>query len=237
MRPLEGELLLEAWERGCAETAVRRPVALLAAGCEQPDCETLAGLSLVERDLELFRLRRLTFGDTLRGVVPCASCSTRLEFEISIASILDRLGRLPHLGDVRWSAKDVSFAMRPVTTRDLAEIASSPDPRRRLLALCTSVEGADTRAAIAAHEQAIVDRFNELNENAETRFTITCTLCGESDQVDLDIGRFLWADIRNAAFRMMREVRDLAGAYGWSERDILSMSPARRACYMDMARA
>jgi hypothetical protein len=237
MRPLVGELLLDAWERGLAETALNRPLALLAAARGKPACEEFAGLSLMDRDLELLRLRRLTFGDTLRGVFACGGCATPLEFEMPVTPMIDRLEQLPSFREAAWQAGELEFSMRPVTTRDLVAIATARDPRRSLLELCTSVKGRGAETAIEAQEHSAAQQFNQLNEHAEARIAVTCPACGTTDEAELDIGRFLWADVRHAALRMMRDVHELASAYGWPEWEILAMPAARRACYLEMTRA
>jgi hypothetical protein len=189
---------------------------------------------MLERDQNLFRLRQITFGDALRGVLPCEACSTRMEFEISVDSIL-------HGGEFRdeamWSSGALTFVLRAVTTRDLAEAVAAPDPRRRLLELCTIVDGGESAAVIDEHEEAVVAEFNRLNAVAETRFTVPCPTCGEVAHADLDIGKFLWMEVRHAALTLLREVHELASAYGWAERDILTMNFARRSMYLEMVRA
>ena len=52
-------------------------------------------------------------------------------------------------------------------------------------------------------------------------------------QLTLDIVSFLWSEISSLAKRHLREVHTLAWAYGWSEADILAMSPARRQFYLE----
>src|SRR5215831_7620648 len=220
MRPLVGELLLEAWERGAVETDLNRPLALLAAARGEAAHEHLAGLSLADRDVRLLRLRRLTFGDMLRGGFRCGSCAAFLEFEMSVTSMLEQLGQAPAQREIEWSAGNVNFLMRAVTTRDLLGIAPLPDPRRKLLERCLSVKGGDAESALETHQDVAVEQFNRVNEHAETRLKITCPACGVADQVELDIGQFLWADVRRAALRVMRDVHDLACAYGWPEREI-----------------
>jgi hypothetical protein len=54
--------------------------------------------------------------------------------------------------------------------------------------------------------------------------------------VDLDIGRFLWMEVRHAALALLRDVHELASAYGWREDEILTMNSARRAMYLGMVR-
>jgi hypothetical protein len=213
------------------EPALSRPLSLLrAAGAD----ELLEDLSITGRDARLFALHRMTFGDALRGMLPCQACATSVEFEVSIGAILERIEE-PR--EITWSGGGCSFRMRPVTTRDLAGILSAPDPRRRLLQLCTAVDSEDAPAAPAAWENDAVEHFNRLNRDAETLFTLACPACGETVEADLDIARFFWMEVHHAAVTLLREVHELASAYGWCERDILGMNSARRAMYLHMVRA
>jgi hypothetical protein len=231
MRPLRNELLLEAWERGSAETALDRALTMLCAASPDRSREDWVDCSLAERDLALFCLRHLTFGDRLRGGWACGSCATRLEFETSIRSMIERLEASRPVADSKGSIGTVRFTMRPATTRDMAEIASARDPRRELLARCSGA------AVIEGCEEAVLEEFNRVNEGAETRLALHCPSCGNTEEADLDIGRFLWSEVRHAARGMLSEVHELASAYGWSERAILEMSPARRTAYLEMALA
>lgn len=196
-------------------------------------------LSIAQRDHELFRLRQITFGDQLLGSLPCAECGTRLEFEISVESMIRRLEAMPPWQDAVVTAGPHSLMMRPVNSRDLSEALAAADPRQYLLAASTTVVGSDAPLgdALAMYEFEVVEQFNRLNEGAETRFTLLCPECRVSGQVDLDIAHFLWMEVRHAALIVLREVHELASAYGWMERTILDMSAARRATYLEMARA
>lgn len=50
-----------------------------------------------------------------------------------------------------------------------------------------------------------------------------------------DIGAYLWEEVDAWADRTLRDVHLLAASYGWSERDILDLSPARRGRYLELA--
>jgi hypothetical protein len=50
----------------------------------------------------------------------------------------------------------------------------------------------------------------------------------------LDIITFFWMEIKTRARRLLTEVHLLARTYGWSENDILTMSPRRRTMYLQM---
>jgi hypothetical protein len=77
-------------------------------------------------------------------------------------------------------------------------------------------------------------RFDEMHAAAELTCAVECPGCGARELLDFDIARFLWAEVRAAARRLLAEVHELASAYGWSERDITTMSPARRYAYLEM---
>ena len=55
--------------------------------------------------------------------------------------------------------------------------------------------------------------------------------------MQLDAGQLLWEEIEARALVLLREVHHLASAYGWSEAQILALTPARRASYLAMAGA
>ena len=236
MRPLTGELLLDAWQRGAAEAGLMRPLSLLALACADRPSGDWADLSVAELNIELLRLRRITFGDALRGCLPCGACGSTIEFETSVSAMLDLLESLRPREKATWESGSAIFSMRPATSRDLAAIASAADPRRGLLARCLLVDSDAGEALLACEDQAI-EQFNRLNQGAETRFALPCAACGAAEHADLDIGRFLWAELRHAAVNLLRDVHDLASAYGWSERSILAMNARRRAVYLEMARA
>jgi hypothetical protein len=234
MRALKGERLLEAWGRGAPQSDLDRAVTLLAAASPDQSEADLAAVSIPERNLALLRLHQFSFGDSLRGYVPCSSCGARLEFEASASAMADRLEAVKPRVAATWEAEGAQFSMRPADSRDLAAVACQNDSqraRRLLLERCTTpprVEGCEEMAART---------FNELHEGAEILLSLFCPACAQIDRVDLDIARFLWSEVRHAALGLLREVHELASAYGWSESAILTMDGARRRVYLEMARS
>jgi len=72
---------------------------------------------------------------------------------------------------------------------------------------------------------------------AEIRLTFDCPVCGDAFEDDLDLPTFLWAEMAARAKRLLSEVHLLASAYGWSEAEILGLSPVRREFYLGMVGA
>ena len=57
----------------------------------------------------------------------------------------------------------------------------------------------------------------------------------ERDYENFDVAAFLWASVERWALLTLRDVHQLALAYGWGEGDVLALSPLRRQLYLEMA--
>jgi hypothetical protein len=82
--------------------------------------------------------------------------------------------------------------------------------------------------------QALGDQLASLDPLADLRMELRCPACDHAWVVVFDIAGFLCQEIDHWAGRMLRTVSELAGAFGWSERDILRISPLRRQLYLGM---
>jgi predicted RNA-binding Zn-ribbon protein involved in translation (DUF1610 family) len=244
VRPLAGEALLAAWERGSLQPQPVRALALLLAGrpdLKEPDA---AAMTLPERDLALLDLRRLSFGPALAAFFVCPSCGERLEFTLPTATAAAALeaaaqsaATLLHEG---WSLR-----LRLANSADIAAAAAEPDleaARLLLITRCVKVESADGAAVpLAALPQttrvAAVERVSAMHEAAELMVSLCCPGCGNPQSVPVDVPTFLWMEVRHAARRLLEEVHEIAWAYGWAEDAILAMSPRRRQAYIEMVRS
>jgi hypothetical protein len=67
---------------------------------------------------------------------------------------------------------------------------------------------------------------------AEVLVSLTCPECGTAFDADVDIASFVWSEVEARALRVLHDVGVLAGAYGWSEPEVLALSEPRRAAYL-----
>ena len=233
MRPLAGESLLAAWERGAPEHDLDRALTMIATALPDADRELLGALPIAERNALLLRLHELTFGPLLSVFGVCAACGAQFEFAVPTAGLA---GQSP-VGQVAWREKGRHYRLRAVTTDDLLATLSVPETGAAadlLLARCLEVSpAAGQRRASAATLQS----FEQLNAASELSCSVDCPGCSSRELLDLDMARFLWKEVRNAARRLLGEIHRLASAYGWSERAIAEMSPGRRAAYLEMLSA
>jgi hypothetical protein len=253
LRPLAGEPLLTAWEDGGRCHELYRPLALLAAALPGADPAALAALPVAERDLLLLRLRELMFGAELGIFGHCEACGEPLEFTLrtdEVAAGLETATAAAEDASAAWAEAGRWYRIRPVTTEDLAATLAVRDvdaATELLLARCVEVAATDsgsdfppadgTSAPAPPFPASVVSRFAGLHAAAEVRCAVDCPACADHQVLDLDIGRFLWREVAVAARRMLAEVHLLASAYGWAERDIIALSPARRAAYLELAGA
>jgi hypothetical protein len=252
MRALSVPELLDVWDRSFSQPPVGRALALLAAACPDYSQEELAFLSIGQRDARLLTLREWTFGSEVASLVSCPHCRETVEVNFSVSDVrvdgasVEPATRSPAVqrpeSSLTVAGYEVEF--RPPHSDDLASIAANPaaSPRRILFERCLIAarrDGAPVEAAQLPDEvvSAVAQRLAEDDPQAVVRLNVLCPFCGTQSSVVFDIASFFWTEINAWARRIMREVHLLARAYGWSERDILALSPRRRHLYLEMAAA
>ena len=240
MRALTGELLLTACDEGAEEHDLNRGLTLLSLALPETNRQQLARLAIAERNVLLLRLRELSFGPSLQGFGACSRCSAYLEFAWPVASLLDGLETHLARDPVLWSENGRQYQLRPVTTGDLLAVLDAPDAaeaQERLLQRCLTVLEEPSITVQPAAVPALLEKFDQLHAAAELSCAVQCPECSHTEVLDLDIARFLWLEVRSAGRRLLREIHELAWAYGWSERSIARMSPQRRNVYLEMLSA
>ncbi|HYM74181.1 MAG TPA: hypothetical protein VET89_14460 [Stellaceae bacterium] len=236
---LTGGMLLEAWERGAGEPPLARARTLLRAACPGRDAEDAAALPLTQRDHALVALHARSFGPAFSAVATCESCGERLEFILPAQQVAGVL----QAADVDCTVErdSIRLRLRLANTSDLAAVAALPDAeaaRWLLLARCAEAVDGDGRSVPLPESlrETALERLDALHEAAEVALALGCPACDARQAVHLDVGAFLWAEVRNAAQRLLDEIHELAWAYGWSESAILKMGAARRQAYLERAR-
>jgi len=231
--------VLAAWERGAGQDRTHRGLTLLALTEPEADIESLAALSLGERDRHLLMLRETWFGPRMTGLMSCPRCRAELEIELATAALRAMAQGDPAGLTLRGDTHEIH--LRLADSRDLMAAAdrSLEVAARTLLRACVVsavVDGVSVEPeALPCHLIAQASgRLSDADPLADFRLDLSCTCCDCHWQAPFDIVSFLWSEINDWANRTLREIHALACAYGWSEREILSLSPARRRSYLRM---
>jgi hypothetical protein len=246
MRGLSTAELLTVWERSLPHSPTQRALALLAAAYPDVTADALARLSIGERDGQLIRLREALFGFRLETLTVCPKCEEQLELTFSTQDIQVPAPALPALPEdgVRVEADGYEVTCRVPTSADLLEIAQSAatDRHDALLKCCIQTarrgsENVDPATLPANVVSAVIDGMAQADPQAEVQIALVCVACSHRWSLPFDIFSYLWSEIEEWAQRLLLEVHALASAYGWSESDILLLSPRRRRLYLDMVGA
>jgi hypothetical protein len=131
--------------------------------------------------------------------------------------------RAPNLGDLATAA----------VVRDSAAF------RSQLLSRCVRARRADHRSVDARElppsaVDQVIAAMSATDPEADLGLDLACPECGHRWTETFDIVAYLWAELDDWAQRTLRDVHVFAMTYGWTESEVLALSPTRRAHYRAM---
>ncbi|GLF93132.1 T4 family baseplate hub assembly chaperone [Streptomyces yaizuensis] len=236
--------LLAVWEAGLARPAGDRSRLLHRAARPAAGEGELLALTAGEREADLYALRRALFGERMQIRVACAGCGEEMEFDLDAAPP-GADTPVPE-GPLRVTEGTWSVEFRLPTVADVLAAASAPDretARERLLERCAVTAAHDGTPVPAAGlarllpdtvRRRIARAAEEADPAAATTLDVRCPECSASTPAELDIASFLWTEVDHWARDLLLDVHLLATAYGWSEPEILALSPLRRRYYLEL---
>jgi hypothetical protein len=244
MTPTGPAELLATWEAGLAQHDSGRSLLLHRAARPGAGTDALLSMPVGEREADLFALRRALFGERMQVRVECAACGEAMEFDLD-ATLFGARTTTPD-GPLRVEEGEWAIEFRLPTVADLAAVGTAPDPdeaRRLLMARCTvsavrdgEAVPADRLAALLPErvERRLAEVAEQADPAADVTLNVACPECGEATPAELDITSYLWTELDTWARDLMLDVHLLATAYGWSEPEILALSPLRRRYYLEL---
>lgn len=237
MRGLTDWELIGVWEAGRGRPAGHRAALPLAAIGVPPG--EVADWPVGRRSAWLLAVRAWTLGPTLDAVGRCPAAGCRQPVELAVA-VADLLAAVPDdlPAEAEVEAAGWALTVRPPTARDLTRAAAERLPPEEVLRGCVVAARRLTPdapddpfpAATVAAERA-AERLDPL---AVVELVMACPACGTGWAEPLDVVEFVWAEFAATARRLVREVHELASAYGWTEGEILALSRTRRRMYRDL---
>lgn len=227
MRALSATELLSVWESGSNQIPVRRALTILAVACPEASVDSLADLPIGRRDARLLALRERMFGPELNGITDCPECGEKIELNFKCSDINQPEENEPPM-EFGVQSNGREFRFRLPTSADLLGVTSS----EQLLQRCLLDSGRRLSKDVLPQ---VIEKMSNADPMADIHLVLNCPNCAHKWEATFDIVAFLWREISAAARRLLREIHTLASAYGWTEPEILSLSPARRRAYLEMA--
>jgi len=233
------ERLLVLWERGLARPIYERAGALLAADGEPPP------RTLGEQTARLLGLHSALFGPQADLLSHCPACRSVASFAADCDALIDGLQGSGAEASHRLDLDGIAIEFRLPGAADLAAAATEDTDERfaravvdRCVLSCIR-HGEHVPVSSLPDEvlDAVSQRMEALDPAAAISFAVVCPDCGARWNAPLDVGRLLWEKVQISAERLLLDVDALARAYGWTEPEILSLSPGRRAAYLQIVSA
>jgi hypothetical protein len=217
---------------------VDRAVLMLLWGYPERRLPELLALPIGARDSLLLALCERTFGDRVSGSALCPVCQQRSTFFLRASDLRlppqqQELPLVLRHGDWELHYRlPTSYALRGAAACPDVESAADSIFRYCLL----SARHKETPVSCTDLPIDICQRLGQAlalaDPQSEVLLSLRCAHCGHNWQSLFDIARFLWTELSHKAQRVFDEVHTLASKYGWSEQEILHMSPVRRRQYL-----
>ncbi len=234
------QALLDVLDRRGGRSSTEQALDLLTLVSPGADPDEPGSLPVGERDRRLAMLRGCLFGHACDTVVDCPACHETLEFEVDSRLLFDTPTDSPSHA---VSAAGYEVLFRLPTSHDLMAVSGLSKlsaARALLLQRCieraTTESGESVDAALLPNE--VVEVVEAAMESADTlanpTLLLDCPNCGHHWKSLFDILGFFLQELDDWARQVFRDVHALARAHGWSEHDILAMSPWRRRIYLEM---
>jgi hypothetical protein len=235
MPDLSAAATLDLWQSVEALSPIHRSLAL-AAAVDQDAADGLADVPLGQRDSLLLELHEQLAGRSLEAVAICPACGSEAEFSLDAEALLAGAANAATPRPIESGAWVVEW--RPPTSRDVEAAAGAGDAasaERVLLERCVVVKSGPADEPPAGVRAVVAGAMTEADPLAEVLAGIVCPACESAFVADVDLGSFVWAELRARALGLLREVDTLARVYGWSEPEVLALSARRRAAYLELA--
>jgi hypothetical protein len=235
---IDADTLLTVWERALELPDSMRADALLQAAFNTED----TGQSLGARNVQLATLHEQLFGRDVDLRSHCADCGTTVEFRVDCQSLAITTGAPAATHLLHADGYVVSFRLpcRVDVTLASQHHALDEDFAASLLRSCVISCVRDgvlilARDISAGILDAVSRQIEVLDPAACISFALDCPQCGLRWNAPLDLDQVVWQKLEIAAQTLLLDVDALARTYGWNERDVIALSPTRRAAYVQMA--
>jgi predicted RNA-binding Zn-ribbon protein involved in translation (DUF1610 family) len=240
VRALSDHEVLRLWESGTGEHPIDRALTVLSAALPDVDRSELAAMSVGRRDGHLMDVREANFGSRVSGVAECPQCGELLQWDMDLDDVRSASSNHEE-GTNRLVMDGHELLYRLPDSTDLAAIALGGDVahgRATLLDRCVlEARKEGVQVEVGSLPDVVISglaaEMEAQDPQAETLLDFECPECGLRWRALFDVMTFLWTELQALARNLLNDVRDLARAYGWSEKDILGMSAVRRRYYLE----
>ncbi len=217
--------VVDLWESGLGRPLLERGLLLGRVAEDAP-----VGL----RNAAILELRARLFGPSIEALARCPACGEAVE----ISFRTDDLSAGQFQGD--FEIDGIHLECRAPNSLDLAyamRFAGETAAAREIARRCIVASSVPIDEIPDAVLEAMGERMDAEDPLAIPSFGVACPECGVESDFLFDPAEFVWRELATQARRDLADVHELAKAYGWTEEEVLKLSPTRRQMYLEMVRA
>lgn len=244
MKPLQTSELFSVWEQSIDLPVLSKALLLLAKACGVNDIISIETMSIGERDARLLVLREWMFGKRMQHVSHCPVCKEKVEWETNTTDLHLQNFKNTSVEKILQISDDAfEIKFRLINSRDIMELMKrfqeSENIANNLLRSCIIEinKGGEKITLDEVPNEVLMKLENEMTKHdpqADIQMALDCPACKHKWSVAFDIVSWFLSEINHWAKHILQEVFLLARFFGWSEKDILNMTPRRRSLYLQM---
>jgi|SRR5579871_4646796 len=215
-----------------------RAIAVIAAFTDRASAEAVHW-SLPACDARLLELYRERYGSQLRAVSACPQCGGVLDLRFAVEDLLAALTQTDLELELNVAGYELRLRLPTVADLAAAQRADDLEGARELIAaqcICTCThEGVEV--AVGAVPPAVLDAVEQRLERFDLGgdgLELSCPDCLTEWSATLDVTTLVLAELDAEGQQLLADVHLLARAYGWSEAEIVALSPERRRKYVEL---
>jgi hypothetical protein len=233
---IEGHELLVLWERALPLRAGEREALLAHDEASAPP------LTIGARRLRLIERLQRRIGARVPLRSRCPACGEQASFSADLQALMQALApatETPAEQELRHGDWQLRFRL-PTPAELPHDAADAEDFVGRLLERCVlgvaeRGEPRSPQAVPAALLDALSQHMEALDPAAHIGFELACPACATRWSAAFDPGAALWSLLQGDAERLLLDIDALAQRYGWSEEQVLALTPTRRRAYLQLA--
>jgi len=249
LRPITGheQQLFDSLSKTAGAAAITTQLlarCLLSVGeTREVDAALVRRLLVGDREFLLLALYRMTFAEQLHVRLRCSvdGCGELTEVPLDLNAFTVEANPV---GAQRFSialaggqGKTVEFRLPTGEDQEAAAESGELTEEHQVDLLLTRflVGGAEAAGQLSMSDrEEIEQRMHRLSPGIEVELEATCPKCGNGFTCEIDVPLLLLQEIKMRAAGLDLDVHALAFHYHWAESEILSLTPRRRARYIEL---
>lgn len=246
MRNFSERRLLELWEGSERKSPLYFSLLIICEFYPELSFEKVLQLPIGVRDILIFKIRKELLGDEMTGYTSCPQCGEKVEWKMKYLDfgfpfepgIPDKIYHSFQKGRYRITYRLPNSS----DSFEMLKNRNNSDNYNYLISECIQEVILNKKAVQNAELpndilEKVFEQMELKDEFANIRISVVCPACKNQWESIFDVVDYFWMEVNSLTNRILSEIGILAYSFGWSEKEILDLTPERRRTYIEMLNA